>query len=101
MAKVRTSDGWLSKETLKRVPAEFPASGAKVGKAIGGVVGKAMKVPFTMAKKMIEGAKSKPVPLNGQQIYERTKSTEQMKKSSDEWQKKNPGKKVPKAFSEM
>lgn len=55
MAKILSSTGWLSKETLKRLPAEFPESTKKVGKAIL----KGIAYPAKLAgKQIIKGIKS-------------------------------------------
>lgn len=49
--KIRTSTGWLVRETIKGLP----EAGEKVGKVIGREIGKSMKLPFGFLKKAGKG----------------------------------------------
>ncbi len=95
--KIRTSTGFLARETVKGLP----EAGKKVGGAIGKTVGKIMKAPFSAGKKVIERI-NKPEPrLSPEEIEKRRINIDKLRKTHQEYKKKHPDSKVPREFKDL
>lgn len=95
--KLRTSTGWLARETVKGLP----EAGKKVGGAIGKIAGGIMKAPFSAAKRGIKRI-NKPEPaLSPEEIKERKSNIDKLKKTHQEYIKKHPKFKTPREFRDL
>jgi len=97
MHKIRTSTGWLARETIKGLPEAGKEVGGKIGKAIG----TRMKFPFTILRNLRSRINIPSAELSPKEKTFRKENLMKMKDVIRKWKESHSGYKIPRAFRDL